>query len=588
MLGIFKWILSGVNAFGCALVMPFRRAKSSSRWRSFFRWSVHVLCLLGVLAGLGFLNYSLQLDTVLRAPASWLRAAWLPLVAFQVYVLSWIGWWLCRTITTQRHDAEHPDLQRAWGRVASSLELASIDIKTTPLFLILGQPVQPMASFFSAGQVPLKIPVAPADPTSTFHLYANDDAIYLCCEETSLLGRQASQINAASSQVVRSQSKHRMALDTKPAHEFPTSLDRSNHRAAPLQRAVVGETGLASNGGGIALATDSPPTATAINGDIGIGSNNDRESGLQVASRSLNLIETNLALAESADLHGRTIESSTNVYQPARKLKLPMLQDELEIDTTLSRLNFLCELIHQARHPICPINGVAVLIPFGATENEEIANHVGMLIEQDLETVRSATMVEAPRIAVVCDLQNATGCLDLLTRFPPQQQHRRLGIELPQVPACDLSQSRKMVADGLDWLCQKMVPPLVNRLFSDESADRSGDADSCDAINQRLYRFTQVLRDRQNNIERVIRRAFFGDFKREALLRGIYLSASGHDSVNEHGFTAGIFAQISELQNDICWTPEAIDRNNNFRRWSLLGYTAISTIVVVVITCLLL
>lgn len=594
MTGLLKWIWSGIKSFGTAIVLPFRKVNSSSRLRSVVRWSIHFLCLGGVIVGLWFLNYSLRLDTVLRTPVAWLRAAWLPVLAIQIYAISWVGWWLCRTITSQHKDNPFPDLDRAWRKVESTLTLANIDMTRTPMYLFLGQPTQSTASFFNAGHVTRTIPLTPTDPDAPFHVYANDDAIYVCCEETSLVGRQANMFKTA---VALNEGRPSGAGSPGRAasHDFPTEPVSTRHMpvaqdtlqfstaSGPAETVAPFQDGLGQDGSGQGgMAVQTQPAVSA-----GPGGSTAR----QIESRAMNLIESNIALlddpATDAQTDGQPGAEASRVYQPKRKFALPVLANEQEMESTVSRLEHLCELIQRARHPYCPLNGIVVLIPFDATGSEELASHVGMLIEQDLDAISATTMVDAPRIAVLCDIQRVEGCPDLLARFPDEQRHRRLGVKFPRVSACDRDQVSKMIFDGLHWLCQKMVPPLVNRLFQTGRADDAA-GNLVDEGNRRLYQFTQAIRDRQVKFERIIRRAFLGNGQRGDLLRGCYFSASGNEAMSEQGFTAGIFSQIDEMQNDVAWTREAIERDNDFRRWTTLGYFSIVSVVVVTLVCIFL
>ena len=138
------------------------------------------------------------------------------------------------------------------------------------------------------------------------------------------------------------------------------------------------------------------------------------------------LIESNIALLDRPEpIDEFSIETQPTTrpqtYQAPKKLVMPLLQNESEIQTISSRLKCLCTLIKRARSPFCSVNGIVVLIPFCSSEDQNVANHTGLLIEQDLQAITDATQIDAPRIAVFCDLQQATGCVDLLDRFPEQQ-----------------------------------------------------------------------------------------------------------------------------------------------------------------------
>ncbi|MFK7768216.1 MAG: type VI secretion protein IcmF/TssM N-terminal domain-containing protein [Mariniblastus sp.] len=580
MLGIFGWIWSGIKSIGEAIALPFLKVKSSTRLQAIFRWTFHAICVAGVLVGLWYLNHAMRLDTVLLTPYPILRSIWLPLVAIQLYAVSWIGWWLFRVTTSHREVGEFPDLDKAWRKVETALQIASINITETPLFLFLGKPEGSTADFLNAGRVARKIPAVPSGDDAPFHVYANDEAVYVCLEGTSLLGRQSSLFQAMQNQINNGSNKRPLygashfPSERMGAHPVGKNSIAANQSAVAANNDAVFES-FAGLGNGAAVATQSQQaTKLAARTDA-------------VGEQSLALIESNIAMLEQTEqmpVLSQQLHESL-VYQPKQKLKVPLLQDQQEIAVTTLRLKHLCRVISESRRPCCPINGVVVLIPYAGAENNDIANHTGMLIERDLEAISDSAMVDAPRLAVICDIQQIDGCNELLSRFPEEQRHRRLGIDFPYVPLCDQGKMKEMISSGLAWLCQKMVPPLVNRLFCSEV---SGEVvESVNESNRRLYHFASEVRDKQKTFERIIRRAFLGNSQKEELLRGCYFSASGRDAVSTQGFTAGIFSQIHEMQNDASWTDEAMQREKELQNWSNFGYIGIATVAILIITSIL-
>lgn len=569
MSGIFKWIGAGLKGFGKTIALPFLKVRSSSRLQSVFRWTLHVVCVALVLAGLWYLNYAMKLDTVLLTPYPALRNCWLPLVFVQLYAISWTGWWLCRLLTIRKSVGDHPDLDRAWRQVESSLRGANIDVTATPLYMFLGKPQEGMTSFFNAGQVVRTVSQVPSEEGAPIQVFANEDAIYLCCEDTCLLGRQSDLFRLAEKRRASEEWSSNVSTRVKqPLPELPVLPDEM----------PVGPAGQ--------LHFDSPDESPT--GGVLLKSPAKLQPNLtHAAESSLALIDSNIALLEKEEDLLTPVKTRSTVYQPSPKINLPLLQNEAEIEATVSRLDYLCRIIESARAPFCPINGIVVLLPYSASESDDVANHTGMLVEQDLEVITSGTNVEAPRIAVICDIQNVTGCVELLDRFPENQRHRRLGIKIPKTPSCERDKVSKMIYEGLTWLCQKMVPPLVNRLFHTERTVGNAE-ESVNEANRRLYRFMSSIRDRQKTFERLMRRAFLGNNRKDELLRGCYLSASGRDSLSEQGFTAGIFNQILEMQNDVAWTQKAIERDEDFRRWTTIGYSSVVTVVVVAILMIVL
>ena len=64
------------------------------------------------------------------------------------------------------------------------------------------------------------------------------------------------------------------------------------------------------------------------------------------------------------------------------------------------------------------------------------------------------------------------------------------------------------------------------------------------------------------------------------MLGGCYLAGTGRDPGREQGFIAGVFRQLIENQNYVAWTPEALDEEADYRRWTYYGYLGLAVIVV--------
>ena len=585
---IFNKIKAAGKTICHAIALPFLDNKTGNSMQRAARWGLHALCVLGIVVCLAFLNYAMRLDVLLLTPIPALRNIWLPVVFIQIYAISWLGWWLLRMMTSRSESAEHPEISKAWTKVETTLKNASIDITETPLFLLIGKPEGGTANFLNAGQVVRSIPQTPAEDNAPFHVFAGDEAVYVCCESSSLLGRQSTMFADArrmaaerkmQSPAMRGPKAERPADPVVPAEIAVEVLDNLNgddgdvlsggkRSAKDLQTPYIGWNSPATDSIATATTTAQPQVASQSAPHV-------------VAERSLELIESNIALIDenypSVAPHSSIQLSTAATYQPEKKLVLPLLVDEILIAETTAKLKFLCTLIEKSRHPYCPLNGVVVLVPLSSSEDQKTANHTGMIIENDFQAITDVCQIDAPRIAVFCDLQETNGCVDLLDRFPEQQRHRRLGIKFPRIPTCDRESMNQMIIDGVTWLCHKMVPPLVNRLFQTERTS-GGAEEAVNQSNQRLYNFMYTIRQRRANFERIVRRGFLGNRQPGELLRGCYFAATGRDPISEQGFAAGVISQMFELQNDVQWTQQAIERDTNSRRWTLFGYASVATI----------
>src|SRR5262245_30042241 len=78
-------------------------------------WHVlHVVLLLGALAGLFVLNRVLKLDQMIPRSSEFLRNSWLPILFLLLYLLGWMIWGLWRLLRSSSAAADFPDIDQAW------------------------------------------------------------------------------------------------------------------------------------------------------------------------------------------------------------------------------------------------------------------------------------------------------------------------------------------------------------------------------------------------------------------------------------------------------------------------------------------
>jgi type VI protein secretion system component VasK len=224
------------------------------------------------------------------------------------------------------------------------------------------------------------------------------------------------------------------------------------------------------------------------------------------------------------------------------------------------------------------LNGVAVLIPYGAAENDRLANQVAALAQRDLETVQQTLRVRCPLVTIVCDLQEAPGCREMIQMFPEEQRHRRLGVRFPLMcndPSANVTQ---MIDKGVRWICRDLLPPLVYRLM--RGTNTSGQTPrNLSPTNVKLYRFLDDIRQREQRLGRMMRQIFTAGNEKYWLPAGCYLVANGADVAREQGFAAGVLPQLYQMQNLLAWTPEALSNDQGRRYWVWAGYTALGICV---------
>ena len=435
---------SGLAYWGKSLLKgvawPVNRLRGEHSLGPVVRWTLHFVLLAAILVGLGLLNYWCGLNRLLRTPWPLVRMVWLPLIFLALYAAGWFAWWLTRLLRAAQPGSEWPDIDGAWTKATEAIERAGIDLQSVPVYLLLGRPAADMRCLFSSAQVPLSVPQTPRDPTAPLHAYANSEAVYIACSDTSLLGQQATLLAEYSAAQAALASTEDSAACSDAEELPPWSDNGSDHPVKSVDQDSV----------------ESLQTAVA-------------------------LLVKDESVSETAALPQAAL--------PRRSL----LEQAEVIERTSSRLEYLCTLIARDRKPYCPINGLMVLLPFSASDDELTAGETALLLERDLTTVRQTLEVRCGVITLICDLQNTPGGGELLARFPQGQRDRRLGVSFPLLAQCDSEKAPEMIRTGIQWTCNSLIPPLVYRLAQIRGGQNVPTADQL-RLNSQLYHLAAEMR----------------------------------------------------------------------------------------------
>ncbi len=244
------------------------------------------------------------------------------------------------------------------------------------------------------------------------------------------------------------------------------------------------------------------------------------------------------------------------------------------------RLRHLCRLIVRDRLPYCPLNGVLLLLPLAATDDEAIANQTGAVCERDLQIIEEVLQVSCPLTILIGDMEQMTGFREFIARFPEENRGRRLGRSFPYLPEVDRPSLPRILESGVEWIGESLMPPLLYRLLH----VGKGDEDRASAIagNRRLYQFFHDLRRRQPHLGRLLLRAVARPGS-AMWLSGCYLAATGADADREQAFVADVFRQIIDGQNFVSWTADALAEERAYRRLVRFGYVCLGLLAIAVL-----
>jgi hypothetical protein len=564
MRALFTWI---GNAFTnlISLILPvFSGARQSKAIGRGVRWLLHFLLLGLILVGLYYLNrYYFEVQNYLPGKHWIIRYNYLGITFLLFYALVWLSWWLWKLLSTEENLIEFPDITAAWEEASETLHRNGIDVRDLPLFLVVGRTEGPPEHLFQAAHVQFTLRQVPGRQDAPLHVYATAQAIYVTCQGCSLLGRQASHLAGG--------------------------VGDSDGPEAAQQ----GEDWASASMGG----------RTLMPGAAGAGAG---VSQVQEILERANRERRPLSGKEKRQLRALTRKD---------KGKPAPVRDPEEVDKATARFEHFCRLVVRDRWPYCAVNGILLLLPFAALDENQDALDTGSTVRHDLEVARRVLQVNSPTIALVSDLESATGFGTFLSRFNESERRRRVGQRCPLVPHLQGRSSRSddddeaqalMFASLSSWLCNSVVPGWIYKNFDMEEAAKkvgerslvrsarneaslggtpageggseaagnrpgggsaSSERSAAVRTNAQLFLFMHELWERQQRLGQLLAKGLATEGGEPILFGGCYLGGTGSDAQKEQAFVPGVFKRLSEEENYVSWTMRAIQDEESVQRW---------------------
>jgi hypothetical protein len=494
------------------------------------RWALHVIVLVAVVVGLHYLNQWVRADLWLPGHHWFLRQNWMPILFLLFYTLCWLGWWLWKLLVTDEEYAEFPDITAAWEEARAALARAGIDPRDVPLFLVLGRTEGPSEVLFQAGRLSLVVKQAPARADAPLHVYATREAVFVTCEKISLLASHAALLAGEGA-----------------GEQEPGSAGEQDPNTLAMMEMTM-------------RPGNAPSAVPAIQ-----------------------------SILDRAKQEGRALtpEEKRRIRTMARQdraLKPPVRNQE-EVDRHAARLGYLCRLLARDRAPYCPVNATLVVVPFAATDTEQDALDAGASAQRDLAVARRVLQVNSPTVVLVSDLETAPGFRTFLEAFPEKQRLQRVGQRCPLVPHLEArgkerEDPRARILESLaEWVCGSVMPGWVYKNFRLEAPGE----DRVEPVmrnNAQMFLFMHHLRERQHQLGGLLVQALASDGDEPYLFGGCYLAGTGAESAHDQAFVAGVFQRLASEENNVSWTPQALEEEASYRRWAAVGQMALGVLAV--------
>ncbi|MFL5342361.1 MAG: type VI secretion protein IcmF/TssM N-terminal domain-containing protein [Gemmataceae bacterium] len=511
------------------LIFPVFAKVGDFRIPSAVKWFLHFMLLGLILAGLWYLNNRVPGINVQKyVPVSnhYVRNFYLPILFGLIYLLCWFVWWVWKLLGPDEETSDFPDIDDAWFDGAAALAAANISLADVPIFLVLGRPASGPDGLFQAPG--MNLPVRPRSLSAPVQVWGGPDAVFVCAPGASIGGEFASRVGGGP------------VDDAPPPMEDPTD-------------AALATIGLKS-----------------------IGVAGDKRSEIQVIMQRAHAEGRELTSAEKDRLRQLTTPGGGKPRSTGRTL----LSSE-DMNLASARLRHLCRRIAADREPFCPANGILVLIPWAATDNNESADEAALVVQRDLVTAREGLQLFCPVIAMFCDLERARGFREFRHGFPGDQVKRRLGQRLPLAPDAAPNAIPDMFEVGAKWVGEAIFPTWVFKMLTAEpEPDGPRTESEVDSSNRNLHALLREVRLRYPRLGRILAHGAGAALSPEEglesppLFGGCYIAGTGK-SPDEQAFVPGVLQRLVEGQSYVAWTPDVFADDDWYRRNTRMGYVAL-------------
>lgn len=224
-----------------------------------------------------------------------------------------------------------------------------------------------------------------------------------------------------------------------------------------------------------------------------------------------------------------------------------------------ARLETVGRLLRAARDPLCPVNGVLLLLPqdmidAAPREIQQLADAV----DSDLRTIQMALQVRPPVTAVVTGMEHDPGFRELMRRVGvertgTQRFGQRYDLRAPSGAADLRAFSEHLCGTFEDW---------AHALFREENVlSRPG--------NTHLFALLCRVRSQlKGPLAEVLSSGIAGpretENQRRELFSGCYFVATGK-SPDTQGFVRGVIDKLESEQDVVEWLPAAQQRGNRWK-----------------------
>ena len=412
------------------------------------------------------------------------------------------------------------DIKRAWVEGIGELERQGLDISNIPLFLILGSDgEQREKALFEAAGISLNVREFPQGPRP-LHWYANPDGIFLVCSDAGCLSRLAHVAKHATD-------------DAQAGFAAPPPI--------PSGRTGIRGTILAGSG------ENQPPDSQAL-----------QPESVEPSATGYGDIRGTMELGGGSVVARGGMDSVEEGPAQKKAVVLPPAEGNVQE----RRLEYVCQLVRHARRPVCPVNGVLTLLPFGLiSRGPREGVELQKALQRDLNTARHSLKVRCPVTAAVIGMEEESGFQELVRRVGRDRAARQRfgkGFSLSNPPIPERVEALAAHACG-------SFEAFVYALFREKgSLSKPG--------NTRLYSLLcKIRRDVQTRLGNILVAGFSADSEQDPnaepfFFGGCYFAAVGENEDRQAFVRSVLVGKMSDQEAELEWARSALVEDQRYRR----------------------
>lgn len=513
-------------------------------------------------------------------------------IAIPLVLNRMLRWW------TEGEPTPFPDLEAAWYAGLQALASHGLSLSSLPLYVVVGSASERQErALMDAAGLSLLVAGVPQGP-APLRWYASSQAVFLFCSDASWtsalaslreeLAAEASAKGISSPEVPQPQllgGESAAPFDLAPPPSAPAAATSPlpAPAAAPAAPALPSDATASPAAARGTLMLDQflaqmPATGTPAAPPAGAPAAPaaaDTAGAAPTAFRGTLMLGGPSEPPPAATGGPPAAASGPRAVMPASvEASGPLPTDALPpvlvaaqySAVCLQQLRFIGDMLARSREPVCPLNGVLVLLQFESiyatpAEIEELQQ----AIAADVATLQYATQLRCPVTALVVGLEKERGFQELVRRVGKERSMtQRFGrkFDVRAIPTAEelTALSAHVCGAFEDW---------VYVLFrEDATLARPG--------NPQLYELLSKVRCTWKTRLADILALGFGcemteDAQRRSLLfSGCYAASTG-ETPDRQAFVKGVVEKLLEEQELVEWTPDALRHQKRRQLFAAVG-----------------